>query len=73
MIGCGDDLGCCQNPILPAMGTNACRERAANSSMGMPIFSHSRMFSRFTDAANIFSFIRLTIDLGLTLVSILSG
>jgi hypothetical protein len=49
------------SPLIPCI---ALRQTAANSSSGIPIFSHSRMMSRLTERANAFSFIRFIMDLG---------
>jgi hypothetical protein len=60
-------------PIWSAIPAMASMDSAANSSIEMPNFSHSIIFSRFTEAANAFSFIRFTTDFGLTEATFRSG
>ncbi len=61
------------NPMRLAISCIAPREISTNSSRGSPIFSHSRIVSRFTEAAKAFSFIRFVIDFTLTPAIFRSG
>lgn len=61
------------NPMRLAISCIAPREISTNSSSGSPIFSHSRIVSRFTEAAKAFSFIRFVIDFTLTPAIFRSG
>ncbi len=61
------------NPISSLIPLIAIIAISANSGKGIPIFSHSRIVSRFTEAAKAFAFMRFTTDFGLTLASFLSG
>ena len=61
------------SPSLSAIPLIAPSESSTNSCSGMPIFSHSRMFSRLTEAAKAFSLIRFTTDFALTEAIFLSG
>jgi|GEM_PF-3476973 len=61
------------SPSRSLISPIAFRESSTNSSSGMPIFSHSRMFSRFTEAAKAFSFMRFTTDFAFTEAIFLSG
>ena len=61
------------SPIFVSISFIALRARLIKSSRGIPISSHSRIVSLFTDAAKAFSFIRFRIDLGFTLATFLSG
>jgi hypothetical protein len=61
------------NPSTMCISFMEPSESSANSSSGKPISSHSRMVSRFTEAAKAFWFILLVTDLALTEASFLSG
>jgi len=63
----------CYNLNSSLIESIALTASSANSGSGIPIFSHSKIFSRFTDAAKAFCFIRLVTDFVFTLASFLSG
>jgi len=77
--GCKKDQLTSRNPqpiYIPNSSEISCiavKAISAKSWMVIPISSHSRIVSRFTEAAKAFSFIRLVIDLVFTEASFLSG